>query len=174
MTRKLGVVLLSGGLDSTTVATQAVREGYELIAVTVHYGQRHSRELDAAASVAGALGLRHEVVDVSFFRRLAWYSALTNPERFEVPGDRAAEEMAADIPIRMKRIFSASRASSNRATGRGFRRVPIVLQAWRPVPTHKLTSPHRSSRARILAGQASGQPVAARVGALCVVSSAAV
>ena len=85
MIRKLGVILLSGGLDSTTAATQAVREGYDLVAVTVHYGQLHTREVDSAAEVARSLGLRHEVVDVSFFRQLAWYSALTNPERFTIP-----------------------------------------------------------------------------------------
>ena len=115
MTRNLGVVLLSGGLDSTTVATQAVRDGYDLIAVTVHYGQLHSRELDAAASVAASLGLRQEVVDVSFFRRLAWYSALTNPDRFSIPAARTPEEMSADIPITyvpMRNTFLLSLASA--------------------------------------------------------------
>jgi len=115
MTRKLGVVLLSGGLDSTTVATQAVRDGYELIAVTVHYGQLHSRELDSATNVAAALGLRHEVVNVSFFRRLAWYSALTSPDRFAIPEGRSAEEMALDIPITyvpMRNTFLLSLASA--------------------------------------------------------------
>jgi len=97
--RRLGVVLLSGGLDSTTVATLARREGYELSAVTVHYGQSHRRELDAAARVAQALGLRHRVVDVSFFKELAWYSALTQPDRFPLPSDRSPAEMEADIPI---------------------------------------------------------------------------
>lgn len=115
MMRNLGVVLLSGGLDSTTAATQAVRDGYELIAVTVHYGQLHSRELDAAASVAATLGLRQEVVDVSFFRRLAWFSALTNPERFAIPAGRTPDEMADDIPITyvpMRNTFLLSLASA--------------------------------------------------------------
>ncbi|MCY4619104.1 MAG: 7-cyano-7-deazaguanine synthase QueC [Chloroflexi bacterium] len=115
MTRNLGVVLLSGGLDSTTVATQAVRDGYDLIAVTVHYGQLHSRELDAAATVAATLGLHQEVVDVSFFGRLAWYSALTNPERFAIPAERTPEEMATDIPITyvpMRNTFLLSLASA--------------------------------------------------------------
>lgn len=97
--RRLGVVLLSGGLDSTTVAAQAARDGYELCAVTVHYGQVHSREVQAARQVAQVLGLRQEVVDVAFFRQLAWYSALTNPDRFAVPQDRPTEAMAENIPI---------------------------------------------------------------------------
>ena len=97
--KRMGVILLSGGLDSATVATMAASEGYELIAVTLHYGQRHSREIDAAQKVAAELGIRQRIVDVSFFKELAWYSALTNPEEFPVPDDRSLDEMAANIPI---------------------------------------------------------------------------
>ena len=91
--------MLSGGLDSATAAAAARRAGYDLVAVTLHYGQTHAREIAAAEAVAAALGLRHRVVDVAFFRDLAWYSALTNPARFPLPEDRATEAMAADIPI---------------------------------------------------------------------------
>jgi 7-cyano-7-deazaguanine synthase len=113
--RKLGVILLSGGLDSTTAAAEAIRDGYELSAVTVHYGQKHGRELDSAAAVAARLGIVQRVVDVSFFRELAWFSALTNPDEFEVPDDRNAEEMATDIPITyvpMRNTFFLSLASA--------------------------------------------------------------
>lgn len=92
-------MLLSGGLDSTTVAALARRDGFALRALTVHYGQTHRRELAAATRVAQALELPHRVVDVSFFSELAWYSALTSPERFPAPLDRPPEAMAADIPI---------------------------------------------------------------------------
>ena len=148
MTRKLGVILLSGGLDSTTAATQAVSEGYDLVAVTVHYGQLHSRELDAAATVAATLGVRQEVVDVSFFRELAWYSALTNPDRFAIPEGRSPEEMAADIPITyvpMRNTFLLSLASayleSHVATGTGGRRRDTRLNRGGAV--------HRSERYRL-------------------------
>jgi 7-cyano-7-deazaguanine synthase len=97
--KRLAVVLLSGGLDSTTAATQAKREGYELAALTVRYGQVHERELESARAVAGALELPHRVVDVGFFRDLAWYSALTSPERFARPADRSPEAMAEEIPV---------------------------------------------------------------------------
>jgi 7-cyano-7-deazaguanine synthase len=97
--RRLGVVLLSGGLDSTTAATLAQRAGYELTAVTVQYGQSHQREIDAARQVAAALGLPHQVADVAFFRDLAWYSALTRPEQFDKPLDRPTDAMAEEIPI---------------------------------------------------------------------------
>ena len=97
--RRLGIVLLSGGLDSTTLAAIAVRQGYELSAVTVHYGQSHAREVEAARAVASALGIEQRIVDVSFFGELAWYSALTHPEHFALPAQRTTEQMAHDIPI---------------------------------------------------------------------------
>src|SRR5713226_9038053 len=98
MTR-LGVVLLSGGLDSTTVAVLAVSRGYELSGITVHYGQAHSREIESARGVARELGIQHRIIDVRFFRELAWYSALTQPERFALPTDRPPASMSVDIPI---------------------------------------------------------------------------
>lgn len=97
--RQLGVVLLSGGLDSTTVATLACRRDVELSALSVRYGQSHERELESARQVAFALDLPHQVLDGSFFKDLAWYSALTSAKRFERPLDRSAEAMPADIPI---------------------------------------------------------------------------
>jgi len=93
------VVLLSGGLDSTTVATYAVREGYETRALSIGYGQRHARELEAAKAVAEALGIPLLAADASFYARMAAYSALTSTGEFEVPRGRGMEEMAADIPI---------------------------------------------------------------------------
>lgn len=68
MTR--AVVLLSGGLDSTTAAAMARREGWELYALTLRYGQIHSAELEAARRVAAALGVAKHVelaVDLSAF-----------------------------------------------------------------------------------------------------------
>jgi 7-cyano-7-deazaguanine synthase len=59
------VVLLSGGLDSYTAAAIARREGYELYALTLRYGQVHAREIDAARRVAASLGaVRHLVLEV--------------------------------------------------------------------------------------------------------------
>lgn len=97
--RRLGLVLLSGGLDSTTVAALVRRQGFELSALTVDYGQSHRREIDSARRVAAILGLPHQIVDVGFFRQLAWYSALTQPDQFERPVGRPTEDMAAEIPI---------------------------------------------------------------------------
>jgi 7-cyano-7-deazaguanine synthase len=99
MATKLGLVLLSGGLDSTTAAAMAIRDGYELSAVTVHYGQAHAREVEAARRVADTLGIKQRVVDLAFFKDLAWYSALTHPEQFALPTERSVEAMAVEIPI---------------------------------------------------------------------------
>jgi 7-cyano-7-deazaguanine synthase len=62
---KRAVVLLSGGLDSTTAAAMAQREGWELFALTLKYGQVHQAELEAARRVASAVGVtRHLELDV--------------------------------------------------------------------------------------------------------------
>jgi 7-cyano-7-deazaguanine synthase len=62
---KRAVVLLSGGLDSSTVLAMARAQGYECYALSVHYGQRHSAELDAARRIAASLGAReHRVMGV--------------------------------------------------------------------------------------------------------------
>ena len=94
-----GVTLLSGGLDSTTVAAHARRSIDHLTALTFYYGQSHGKEIDCAAQVAGALGIEHKLVDISFLGSVAWYSALTNPQQFPVPEDRPVGGMAASIPI---------------------------------------------------------------------------
>ena len=86
------VVLLSGGLDSTTVAAIAAAEGFEVNALTVRYGQVHAREVDAARAVARALGVaRHVELDLDL--RAVAVSALTGASA--VPKDR---EMDASIP----------------------------------------------------------------------------
>jgi len=97
--RRIGQILLSGGLDSTTLACLARQETDELLALTLNYGQRHVIELDAARKVAAALNLPHRVVDVRFYRDLAAHSALTNAADFALPTGRKQEEMAKDIPV---------------------------------------------------------------------------
>jgi 7-cyano-7-deazaguanine synthase len=99
MTKKIGVILLSGGLDSTTVAAYAIKEGYELVGLTIRYGQKHSREITSAKKVAKILEIKHEIIDISFFKKLAWYSALTTNGEFTIPQQRDKNEMLKDIPI---------------------------------------------------------------------------
>ena len=96
--KRIGLVLLSGGLDSTTAAAWALAEGMTVTAVSFDYGQTHRRELSAAAAVAERLDLTHSTVDVSFYRDLAAHSALTNPDQIALPTERDAAEMADGIP----------------------------------------------------------------------------
>lgn len=66
MAQPKAIVLLSGGLDSATAAAQAIADGYELIALSFRYGQRHERELDAARALSSKLGIQeHYVIDVN-------------------------------------------------------------------------------------------------------------
>ena len=94
-----GVTLLSGGLDSTTVAAYARDRVDKMSAITFHYGQSHSREVDCAVQIAGLLEIEHKLLDISFLSDVAWYSALTNPELFPVPTGRSGEEIGHGIPI---------------------------------------------------------------------------
>ena len=90
------VVLLSGGLDSTTLLAFAVNAGFAAYAMTFRYGQRHTVEVDAARRIARQFGAReHIVVDIDL--RTFGGSALTSDA--EVPKDRSSEEMRHGIPI---------------------------------------------------------------------------
>lgn len=94
-----GVTLLSGGLDSTTVAAYAKDHVDKMVAITFHYGQSHSKEVGCAARVAGVLDIEHRLLDISFLSEVAWYSALTNPDRFPIPQGRPDKEIGYSIPI---------------------------------------------------------------------------
>jgi 7-cyano-7-deazaguanine synthase len=95
-TSRPAVVLLSGGLDSATVAAVAARDGFEVHALSFRYGQRHSAELVAAERVAAQLGIAdHRVVSIDL--RAFGGSALTAD--IDVPKGRDVEEMATDIPV---------------------------------------------------------------------------
>ena len=96
MTGKPAVVLLSGGLDSTTVLAIARNEGYVPYALSFSYGQRHSVELEAARRVAEAYRVtRHVVADIDL--RVFGGSALT--DELSVPHHDSADELTDEIPV---------------------------------------------------------------------------
>jgi 7-cyano-7-deazaguanine synthase len=90
------VVLLSGGLDSTTTLAIAQAEGYEVHALTFRYGQRHEVEVAAAQRIAAHFKVAHHVI-VPIDLRVFGGSALTGDA--VVPKDRSPDAMAHGIPI---------------------------------------------------------------------------
>lgn len=93
---KRAVVLISGGLDSTTVLAMARGQGFEPVCLSVDYGQRHAVELERARKVAAAMGVTDFRV-VSIDLRQVGGSALTAD--IEVPKDRPADELSHGIPV---------------------------------------------------------------------------
>ena len=91
------VILLSGGLDSSTVLYLAKSEGYDCYALSFDYQQRHRRELVAAKTIATAVGvIAHQVV--SFDLSLWGGSALTDSQ-IALPQDRELSAMSESIPV---------------------------------------------------------------------------
>jgi len=90
------VVLLSGGLDSTTCLAWALDRGFECHTLAVDYGQRHRIELEAARRISGLLGAAEHRELVANLRALGG-SALTAD--LDVPKGRAPESMGSDIPV---------------------------------------------------------------------------
>lgn len=90
------IVLLSGGLDSTVLLARAVRQGGVAGTLAVDYGQRHIRELDAAAGIAAHYGIPHRVLDLSAWGALLG-SALTDSSIGVPDGHYADPAMAATV-----------------------------------------------------------------------------
>ena len=93
---KRAVVLLSGGIDSTTTLAIAIAEGYEAYALSFDYGQRHQIETEAARRVANSLGVKeHRVAKIDM--RIFGGSALTDD--IDVPKKRSEAEIGHGIPL---------------------------------------------------------------------------
>jgi len=97
MERKKAVVLLSGGLDSTTVLAIAKSQGFETYALSFNYDQRHHVELKAARKVAKALGVKDHLI-VKVDPRILRGSALTT-RSIKVPKKRRLAAMSHGIPV---------------------------------------------------------------------------
>lgn len=93
---KSAVVLLSGGIDSTTTLAIAIAEGYEAYALSFEYGQRHQIEAEAARHVADSLGAKqHRIAKIDL--RVFGGSAIT--DNIEVPKQRSEKQIARGIPV---------------------------------------------------------------------------
>lgn len=100
-------VLLSGGIDSSCCLYLAVREWMEVVGISVFYGQRHSREIEAAALACGRLRVPHRVLDL---RTIVPKTMLTDPS-VEVPSKSYAEIEGVSptyVPFRNGLLLSAA------------------------------------------------------------------
>lgn len=93
---KHAIVLLSGGLDSSTTMAIARSQGYETYALSFDYGQRHNREIDAAKQIAHSLGARKHLI-VKLDNQIFAGSALTDD--VDVPKSRSDKDIATGIPV---------------------------------------------------------------------------
>ncbi len=94
---KKAVVLLSGGLDSTVALAIAESEGYEICALSFHYGQRHAKELESAKKIADHYHVKeHKIMNLDLSQLGA--SALTDGS-IAIPEGRGIENVGKDIPV---------------------------------------------------------------------------
>ena len=106
---KKTVIILSGGLDSTTLLYQSIaKNGADnTLAISFDYGQRHKKELIVAKAITDKLGVKHEVVDASAINKVLGGSALTDPA-IEVPlGHYEDESMKLTVVPNRNMIFMA-------------------------------------------------------------------
>ncbi|RKU06103.1 7-cyano-7-deazaguanine synthase QueC [Candidatus Poribacteria bacterium] len=93
---KKAVVLLSGGVDSTTILAIAQSQGYDVYTMSFRYGQRHVLELDSAERISQKMGAKkHVIIDIDL--RAFGGSALTDD--IDVPKERSDQEIGTGIPI---------------------------------------------------------------------------
>ncbi|WP_341526956.1 7-cyano-7-deazaguanine synthase QueC [Nostoc sp. UHCC 0302] len=91
------VILLSGGLDSSTILYKAKVDGYECYAISFDYQQRHRRELESALLVAQKAGVvEHQVVN---FDLRQWGGSALTDDAIDLPEKRSLNEMSQNIPV---------------------------------------------------------------------------
>lgn len=91
------ILILSGGLDSTTLAYKLKKNGYELYCITFNYGQKQSREIDYAKNTTLSLNAKHQIIDISFLKHLFLSSSLTN-NSINIPhGEYSPQNMASTV-----------------------------------------------------------------------------
>jgi 7-cyano-7-deazaguanine synthase len=116
------IVLLSGGLDSSTVLYGATSQGLDCYALSFDYGQRHRPEMDAATAIAQSAAVKeHQVVT---FNLGQWGGSALTDTRLDLPAGRSPSAMSADIPITYvparNTIFLSFALSYAEAIGAGY------------------------------------------------------
>ena len=90
------VILLSGGLDSSTVLYQALADGCECHALSFDYQQRHLKELESARAIASSTGVVNQVVK---FDLRSWGGSALTDDTIHLPQERSLEQMSQNIPV---------------------------------------------------------------------------
>jgi 7-cyano-7-deazaguanine synthase len=103
------VLILSGGVDSTTLLYSMREKGYHVYALTFNYSQRHQKEIECARKITHCLQIDHEVVDVSCIAGLLGDSALLG--RMEVPQCHYTEEAARQTIVPNRNMIMLSMAA---------------------------------------------------------------
>jgi 7-cyano-7-deazaguanine synthase len=101
------VVIYSGGLDSTVLLHHLINEDHQVHALSIHYGQRHHRELESARAIASKLGVQHELADLSNIQHLLAGSSLTSPEIPVAEGHYTESSMKSTIVPNRNMLFLA-------------------------------------------------------------------
>lgn len=100
------VVILSGGMDSTTLLYQLLKTRTEVKAISFDYNQRHKVELEFAAKTCNKLGIDHQTIDITFLAKIADKSALTG--NIKVPtGHYESENMKTTVVPNRNMIFAS-------------------------------------------------------------------
>lgn len=99
-------MVLSGGMDSTTLLYKLLAEGKEVKAISFNYGQRHNRELEQASATCKKLGVEHKIVDISFIKEIVSNSALTGD--MEVPEGHYADETMKQTVVPNRNMIMSS------------------------------------------------------------------
>ncbi len=103
------VLILSGGLDSTTLLYRMLEMGYEVEALTFNYAQRHKKEIECAAAIAEKLNIAHKIVDLSSLAGLLGKSALLGGEA--IPDCHYTEEAAKKTVVPNRNMIMLSIAA---------------------------------------------------------------
>jgi 7-cyano-7-deazaguanine synthase len=103
---KKAVIILSGGMDSTTLLYDIMKQGYEAYALSINYGQKHSKELEFAKRTCKKLNVAHKVIDLSAAgKELLSQSALTS-KKIKIPeGGYREENMRLTVVPNRNMIF---------------------------------------------------------------------
>lgn len=89
------VCLFSGGLDSATALFIARKECESVMALTIHYGQLHQREIQSAHAITKQLKIPHEVIEIA----MPWKGSALLDQQIALPKNRELNEMASEIPV---------------------------------------------------------------------------